>query len=743
MPVARPLPSLAAVGAALAFAVLACATPLRAQEPVPGPDSAAAADSTVTRLAPIEVIGSIVPSAGPGVGSGIPARISVVTGAEIDRWEPRLLADALARQPGISLYDDLGSPYKITLQSRGFTSSPVVGLPQGLSVFLDGVPVNEPDAAQVNFDVLPLEHVQRVELLSGTSSLLGPNSLGGAVNLITRRGDGPVRGEVELSGGSYGLYSAEATAGGGAGGWSYYGGGGYDQDDGWRDVTSARLYNAFVNVGRSSERRGINVQLYGAESRARTAGSLPESVFGVRPEANFSANDFEDLTQLHAAVAGFQRLGAGRGSFNVYYRQNDAERFNVNQASDPDVRSFSENRTAGANVDYRVGGRALGGAAGLRVGASGSANDVDIEILADSTKFGGAETLTTSVTSPISRVGLYTVGDVRYGPLTLSAGGRFDRVRVPFRNRRNPARDTTSTYNRFNPKGGVSLALGRRGSVYVSGGQSFRAPAVIELACADPQEPCPLPFALGDDPPLDPVIATTGEVGGQYLLGPAVLTASAYRTGVRNDIFLFPYEEAAGEPEGSTIDGYFANVSRTRREGVELGSTVALARGASLFANYAYTRATYQTDDVDIFSIRGEAAENEGVEVNEVEAGDRFPLVPAHTFRAGADVPLARGVEVGADVRHTGRQWLRGDEANETSPLGGYTVANARVGYSFGGWGVQAVAYNVFDRRYATFGTFNLNQGNGDALERFLTPGQPRVFRLIVRRGFGAADVDD
>ena len=737
MPLARSLPPLA--GAALACAL---AAPLRAQEPTAPADSAAA-DSTVTRLAPIEVIGSIVPSAGPGVGSGIPARISVVTGAEIDRWEPRLLADALARQPGISLYDDLGSPYKLTLQSRGFTSSPVVGLPQGLSVFLDGVPVNEPDAAQVNFDVLPLEHIQRVELLSGTSSLLGPNSLGGAVNLITRRGDGPVRGEVELSAGSYGLYSAEASAGGGAGGWSYYGGAGYDADDGWRDVTSARLYNAFVNVGRSSERRGVNVQLYGAESRARTAGSLPASVFGVRPESNFSANDFEDLTQLHAAAAGFQRLGAGRGSFNVYYRQNDAERFNVNQESDPDVRSFSANRTGGANVDYRVGGRALGGAAGLRVGASGAVNDVDVEIRADSTKFGGAETLTTSVTSPISRLGLYTVGDVRYGPVTLSAGGRFDRVRVPFRNRRNPARDTTSTYNRFNPKGGVSLALGRRGSVYASGGQSFRAPAVIELACADPQEPCPLPFALGDDPPLDPVIATTAEVGGQYLLGPAVLTASAYRTGVRNDIFLFPYEEESGEPEGSTIDGYFANVSRTRREGVELGSTVALARGAALFANYAYTRATFRTSDLDIFSIRSEAAENEGAEVNEVEVGDRFPLVPAHTFRAGADVPLGRGVEVGADVRHTGRQWLRGDEANETSPLAGYTVANARAGVSFGGWGVQAVVYNLFGRRYATFGTFNLNQGNGDALERFLTPGQPRVVRLIVRRGFGAPGVDD
>ena len=79
----------------------------------------------------IEVVGSIAPTAGPTIGSGIPARISTVTGEEIEAWEPRLLADALATQPGISLYDDLGSAYKLNLSTRGFNVGPVVGLPPG------------------------------------------------------------------------------------------------------------------------------------------------------------------------------------------------------------------------------------------------------------------------------------------------------------------------------------------------------------------------------------------------------------------------------------------------------------------------------------------------------------------------------------------------------------------------------------------------------------------------------------
>lgn len=55
----------------------------------------------------------------------------------------------------------------------------------------------------------------------------------------------------------------------------------------------------------------------------------------------------------------------------------------------------------------------------------------------------------------------------------------------------------------------------------------------------------------------------------------------------------------------------------------------------------------------------------------------------------------------------------------------------------FGAWQIHCLAENVFDTRYAAFGTFNLNQGAGGVLERFLTPGQPRAFRLVVQREFG------
>lgn len=711
--------------APIAVLLARMAIPVSAQEPAPATDHGR--DTAVVELPGVEVVASILQAAGPTVGSGVPARTATIPRAEVEAREPRLLLDVLASQPGISLYDDLGSPYKRTMVMRGFAASPVVGLPQGVSVFVDGVPVNEPDAGQVNFDLLPLEHVERVEVLGGTASLLGPHSLGGAVNLVTRRGTGPPSGEVELGAGSHGSYSAEGSLGGSARGWSYYAGAGYGTEAGWRQLTSATLYDALVNVGRFGDRWGLRLQAFANRSRAETAGSLPRSVYTVRPDSNLSAGDFEDLSQLHLAASGYAPVGGGRGSFRVYLRGHDAERFNVNQVNDPDVRSFSENRTLGATADWRWAPPSLRGALALRVGAGGSVSRVAIRIFAERLDPG----LTTHVESPIAEAGAYSVVDYARGPVTLTGGVRADAVRIPFRNRIDPARDTTSLFVRLSPRGGVRVDLGRGASVYASLGRSFRAPAVIELACADPEDPCPLPFALGDDPPLDPVVVTSFEAGAGWSRGGLALGATAYRSRVRDDIFLFPYREE-NEPEGSTIDGYFANVDRTRREGVELDATVALPGGHSLFAGYAFARATFQVGDVELFSIREEAGGE-----NEVEAGDRFPLVPAHTARAGARLALTEEVGLGIDARYTGERWLRGDEANEEAPLDPFVVADLRASWRFGGWRIGGVVENVLDARYAAFGTFNLNQGAGGALERFLTPAQPRTFRLVVGRAFG------
>jgi len=195
-------------------------------------------------------------------GSAKPEIAGLVRRAAI---EPVTLPDALLRWVA-----DAATPTGLAAE---------ISLPEGTmdiarathAVFLDGVRQNEPDAAQVNFDLLPLEHVKRIELLSGSGSLLGPNSLGGAVNLITRRGEGPLEAELEVSAGAFDTYSAEGSVARRWRAWDYYVAGGYERARGWRQATLGENYNAFANVGRLGPTRGVSSGASPAAGRRRPA----------------------------------------------------------------------------------------------------------------------------------------------------------------------------------------------------------------------------------------------------------------------------------------------------------------------------------------------------------------------------------------------------------------------------------------------------------------------------------------
>jgi iron complex outermembrane receptor protein len=387
----------------------------------------------------------------------------------------------------------------------------------------------------------------------------------------------------------------------------------------------------------------------------------------------------------------------------------------------------------------------------LRFGIDGSANWVHEQIIntpsdvesAGDVAFGdgGGDApplgLTTDVKSPSWDLAGYGIADYTVTRVTLSAGARYDYIRVPFQNQLDASDNTTNSFRHFSPRGGISVDVGNGASLYGSVGGSFRAPAIVELACADPTASCPLPFALGDDPPLEPVRATTYEVGGKILRGNVLIDGSVYRTDVRDEIFFI-------QSPGSLVSGYFTNLDKTRREGVELSVTSSLwDNRVSWYANYAFTKATFQSA-AEIFSTRS----NDDFEdsplfgPNTVTPGDRMPLVPANQVKGGFSARLPKGFRVGVDARWVGSQYLRGDEGNEEKQLDPYFVLGARAGYSYRNWDISTVVTNVLDNHDPVFGTFNANESTGQ-LERFLSPLTARTFTFIIRRSFGNHGSDD
>ena len=121
----------------------------------------------------------------PGLGTplrDVPANVQVYTSKELGKQRQGNLAEFLEHNPtSVTVNAAQGNPYQTDISFRGFTASPLVGVPQGLSVFQDGVRINAPFGDVVNWDQLPHSAIASIQLIPRSNPLFGLNTLGGAL----------------------------------------------------------------------------------------------------------------------------------------------------------------------------------------------------------------------------------------------------------------------------------------------------------------------------------------------------------------------------------------------------------------------------------------------------------------------------------------------------------------------------------------------------------------------------------
>jgi outer membrane receptor protein involved in Fe transport len=296
--------------------------------------------------------------------------------------------------------------------------------------------------------------------------------------------------------------------------------------------------------------------------------------------------------------------------------------------------------------------------------------------------------------------------------VVLTLAGRWDYVRHAIEDRLEDVSTGTHTFQRLNPRAGITLNVSKALAFYASYSEGFRAPAFLELTCAGPGAVCPgLQAGVAPDPPLSAVTARNYEVGMTARpLRWLDVEASVFRTDVSDDIF-------AVAPTGTT-GVFFQNIGRTRREGLEVGLRARPLPSLDAYLNYAYTRATFR-DTAELATPLPPGVET-------VRPGDSLPLVPRHRLNAGLAWHPWRWATLSLDARYVGPQFLRGDEVNRERELPGYVVVGAGGSVKVRALEVFARVNNVFDERYETFGTFAVNgREPGSPVQRFLTPAPP------------------
>src|SRR6516225_9759098 len=240
----------------------------------------------VLELEKVDVIGT---TPLPGLGTplkDVPANVQVFGSKDVQRQKQANLSDFLENNPtSVTVNAAQGNPYQNDLSFRGFTASPLLGVPQGLSVFQDGVRINEPFGDVVNWDLLPPSAIASLQLIPGSNPLFGLNTLGGALAIYTKSGRQYPGGSVELSGGSFGRATLAVEQGGSSGPWDYYFTGNFSKDNGWAEHNPSRVAQLFAKVGYETERDNVDVSVTAANNRLEGTQTLPLSFLDDRRQA--------------------------------------------------------------------------------------------------------------------------------------------------------------------------------------------------------------------------------------------------------------------------------------------------------------------------------------------------------------------------------------------------------------------------------------------------------------------------
>jgi iron complex outermembrane receptor protein len=744
-------------------------TSARADEPEPAPSEGIVIH--VTSTTPID--GSYLAK------DHVAANVQTISAADLaDHKRLDLSAYAGEALGSVHLNDVQGNPLQPDVQYRGFLASPLLGAPQGLSMYLDGVRLNEPFGDTINWDLIPSNALRSVSVIPGSNPIFGLNTLGGALALETKTGFTDPGLDASLLYGSWGRKVARADAGGHNDRFGIFAAAQIFDEDGWRDLSPSRSEHGFVAGSYRDAGTTVDLSLMGANTSLTGNGPLPEQLLATDRAAVFTAPDRTENRMFMATLRGARPLSAGlRLSGEVYARTNRTQTINGDQrdwaqcaatagalCSTDDAGDetpvvdkagapvpFSEDYNAAFNrTDTRQ--TTYGAAAQLAVETPLADRENHLFVGADAdhskirfrsqttvgtlddqrvvTDVGFADpTAPIAVDSTVNDLGLYATDTFSIRPdLFLTLSGRFNLTQLSLKDRLGDDLTGDHSFHRINPAAGISYQPHPWLGGYVGYSESNRAPTAVELTCATPTDPCRLPNAFVSDPPLAQVVARTVEIGAR---GAAQLARvhldydlAAFHTVNSDDILFISSGMVANQ-------GYFTNVGDTRRQGIEADLTgrtwIGHGSRIDIGVHYTFLDATFQTPFTAPSALHPDAVDG----AIDVPAGAHLPSVPRHIVKVSLDFHSSYGFSVGANVIGNSSQYLRGDEANLLAPVPGYVVVNARAAYRVSRHvSVFVLADNLFDAKVSTFGVL------GDATDvlgptfdspRFLGPGAPRA----------------
>jgi outer membrane receptor protein involved in Fe transport len=279
----------------------------------------------------------------------IPSPIQTATAKDLENSGALDLADLLnKRLNGVYVNENQGNPYQPDINYRGYTASPLLGTPEGLSVYMDGVRQNQPFGDIVAWDLIPKIAIDEMTLMPGSDPLYGLNTLGGAVSIQTKDGLSHPGTSLQATGGQYGRRAVEFEHGGSnSKGFHWYAGGNLFREDGWRQFSPSEVRQAFGKLGWHRGKTSLSLSSSYADNWLTGNGlqdfrllqqnyssvyTIPDITWNRSPSVNLSVRHDATSNLTFSGVAYFRYIRADTTNGNLNSNSFDESLYNLSTA---------------------------------------------------------------------------------------------------------------------------------------------------------------------------------------------------------------------------------------------------------------------------------------------------------------------------------------------------------------------------------------------------------------------------
>lgn len=621
-----------------------------------------------------------------------PVNLTVITRTDLDHSTASTVAEALASVAGVGFRRLYGEGAAIDLRGFGVSGS------SNTRILLDGISLNDNDLSSPNLRGIPLDAVERIEIIKGGAVAWGGGTTGGVINIVTRQGAAALSSHVSAKLGNQRNEEIAAGLQHRAADWGFQLNARHASDDGDRDNSRETNRSVLADLSYRIDSTRLALALGHDQQDNRLPGSRTvnpitgQDDFHRYPSGTATPNDWANTSSNRAV---FRTEGKGPAidwSVDISHRSKTTTGFfddylstTKSQYASADRREGKEDRVSPRfSLDYQV----FGVAQELNAGVDWSdAHSTQL------TKSGPAAASDATAFRWNSESQLKTRAIWLDHGTTISTGTRLTvGIRKEHSDQQVQYFGYDANYNKvrlsqnsnaspFAWQLGLRQGLADGLSLYAKAGRSFRVANADELV---------------GSPDLKPQRSLDAEIGLEARDGGFRHRIAAYRMSLHDEIHYQAYVTDYGSY------GYFGsnvNLDPSRRQGIELESAWR-GDGVDISANLTYAQAEFVSGAYNGLSF----------------AGKTVPLVPRWKANIKAGYQLSGADRVDATLRMVGKRYLDNDQLNAAPELAGFGVLDVKYSHRVGALQLDIVAQNIGNQLYADYGARSTGRINATTL---------------------------